>query len=343
MWLRILSGHDGAFLRDAAREPAYRLAQEREGVMKLSVFRAVGATFAYFTGEIATLVRILWLPLILLGVGIALVFPRYGAAALAMMELGPAPDPAAAMPLVGSLAAAGGLFMLVFAIFYPMMFAGVMRHVIRGEKPKLPFYLSFGGDELRVLVTYVAVMIMLVLVYVVGVVALIVVSAMLALIPGAGAAIAGIVGIIGVIAFLCVLIWFALRMSLALPATIGARTIGIAKSWQATKGNVWRLLAFWVVWGVLFFAAQAVLMAVIMPDYFSDMARIFAAAGDPEAVRRIQIESLRDSIETFSLSSPKIVLTALAGGAYGFFMLGLWAAAMGVAYRYVAGETAPAR
>ena len=48
-----------------------------------------------------------------------------------------------------------------------------------------------------------------------------------------------------------------LRLSLATPATIGQRTIGLGPSWNAAKGNVWRLLGYWLIWGVIFMLSSS--------------------------------------------------------------------------------------
>ena len=307
--------------------------------MKLPVFKAIGATFAYFTGAFGTVLRIMWLPLLLMGTGLAFVMPGYFEASIAVMALGPQPDPQTVLPLFAPLMKWMGLMMLVLAIGYPMLFAGVMRHVIRGEAPRAPFYLSYGADEIRVLITFVLTMILLGVVYVIGVIAIAIFLGIIGVAAAAGGGIiAAVLAPVAIVAFIGVTVWFALRLSLALPAAVGERGIGVSKSWSFARGNVWRLFLYWLFWCVVFFALQVVMMLVIYPDYLSDMAQTMSLAMDEEAMHAAQLEMMRKNAALFSLSSPKFPLIAAAGFVYGFLMIGLWAASSAVAYRYVADE-----
>lgn len=306
---------------------------------KLPVFKAIGATFAYFIGEFWTVLRIVWLPLVLMGAGLAFAGPRYAQAMLAIAELGPEPDPAELLPLAGPMFAAMGVMLLIFAVGYPMIFAGVMRHVIRGEAPGLPFYLNFGADEIRVLATYVIVAIMAGLAYFVGVVAVAVVSALLSVIASATGvgALAGFFIAVCLIAFAGAFLWFLIRLSLALPAAIGARTIGVAQSWVLTKGNAGRLFVYWAFWVMLFAAVECAAILIIAPGYFSDLAAMAAASSDPEAARQLQLEMMRRQLSLTDVSAPRAILIAVSGFAFAVIFFGLWASSLGVAYRYVAG------
>lgn len=311
--------------------------------MKLPVRKAIGATFAYFIAELATVIRIVWAPLLLMGVALAIATPRYLQAVLAISDLGPQPDPNDVLPLVGPMFASLGLMSLIFALGYPMIFSGVMRHVIRGEAPRLPFYLNFGADELRVLGTYILVGLMTGLVYMVGAIGAAAVSAIfgaLGAITGAKALV-GLGSLIIMVAFLGALLWFVLRMSLALPAAIGARTIGIAISWEATKGNVLRLFGFWLFWISLLIIVETVLLLILSPDYLAQMGAMIAASPDQQAAHQMQTEMMRQQLQQLEhFSVLKTALTAGLGMVFGVLIFGLWASALGVAYRYVAPDAA---
>ena len=104
-----------------------------------------------------------------------------------------------------------GLIYLSAAIAYPMMIAGALKHVVRGEAPRMPFYLSYGLDEIRILLSYIILVIMVSLVAFVGV------FAMMALGLAFSALSADIGGIVTALLILAMVLrafsgsWFACR------------------------------------------------------------------------------------------------------------------------------------
>ncbi len=62
------------------------------------------------------------------------------------------------------------------------------------------------------------------------------------------------------LATMVVIVWLFLRLSLAMPATIGERKIKVWSTFSWTKGNVWRILAaILLLWLPLFILSQVVL------------------------------------------------------------------------------------
>jgi hypothetical protein len=157
------------------------------------------------------------------------------------------------------------------------------------------------------------------------------------MIGGAALAIAG-AGPFIVIAVACValvaFLWLNLRLSLATPAAVGQRTIGIGPSWNASKGNVFRLFGYWLVWAIIFAVVEFVLILALMPGFFEAYGQIMtaSAAGDL-AQAEAASQSLNETMALMYDGSPMSI--ARLGGAtlIGSLLFALWAVAGGVAWR----------
>src|SRR5262249_53848690 len=172
--------------------------------------------------------------------------PGYMQTMTAVSE-GGAADPTQAMAAMSSALPTLLLISLTSIAAYMIIFAGILKLVIRGERPRLPFYLGFGADEWRLLGTWLLLILIFIGAYLlVGVV--VALFGLLAVnLPGVGL----IVAIVGMLAAFAAYFWLCLRFSLASPAAVGAQTIGVGPSWNTSKGNVWRLLAYWLILGVI--------------------------------------------------------------------------------------------
>src|SRR5690242_1228844 len=181
--------------------------------MKLPVFKAVGMTFAFVLAHWLDILKIMWLPLVLVIAVSAFAAPSYMQSMMALAGDGTG-DPQAAMAAMSSALPMALLLFVVSIAGYLIIFAGILKLVIRGEKPSLPFYIGFGADEWRLLGTWVLLMLIFIGVeIVVGIVAGVATGLAIS-VPGGGAYIALAVGL----AALVVVLWVALRFSLATPA-----------------------------------------------------------------------------------------------------------------------------
>lgn len=307
-----------------------------DGPMKLPVGRAIAASGAYVVAHIADLLRVLWLPTLLLVAALFFVLPRYMGPMAEIAAMGPAPDPSAVIALMGPAFKWIGAALLANAVFYPIAYAGVLKHVVRGESPRLPFYLRFGGDEWRVLAAFVLLVVMISLVYLVGALGTLALGAALAaLAPAAANAVVSA----GVVAFAAVVLWFCLRLSLIFPATIATRRIGLPTSWAATRGNVWRLVPYFLVWAGATLVLAILYMALTTPDYFSQMAGIAAASDDPVRAQELEAEMFRKQAEAWSPTSPGFALRASLTYVYTLAIMVLWTVPAAVAWRYISGES----
>ena len=312
--------------------------------MSFPVFKALSASVAYVATHFFTLIKILWLPTLLLVAAMAYVMPGMMDAQMQMVAAEDAADPSAVFSVMGEMFKASGLIMLASAILYPMITAGVLKHVIRGQAPRLPFYLQFGADELRLLGAYILVMIIAIIAAVVGgfvfMAASLIVGIGLGEVSDAAAAI--VIVLLALVATV-VAIWFALRLSLVFPASIGARSLGIAQSWQITRGNTFGLFFYWLFWFILMLIVLIPISLLMASGYFSVFGDFIGEAiKNPDAAEQLGQEFdkriLDLQAQMWDRSNPGFWLNIASVYLYTMVNYGLVAVGGGVAYRYVTGS-----
>lgn len=266
--------------------------------MKLPVFKAVGATYSLVFGNLITCIQIVWLPLAIF----------YGAIywfALKILPLIPGliheiatikaqggptdPEqiPMSVLLLFGPLVHAYAIGMLLMLLVFAIITAGLLRFVMRGQRPRLPFYLGFGADELRLIGTWFLLVLLVVAVEFLGGITVFLASAATSI---ASQSLAIVVSVLACIALFAFLLWFALRLSLAGAGAIAERGIGIGPSWKAGKGNSLNLLGFWILLILPLIAGGMVvgmiICAVVLPDLLGVLSTlpIHNAEPDPQQV-----------------------------------------------------------
>lgn len=300
--------------------------------MKFPVIKAFVATFAYLAQHAAGLVKALWLPVALLvGLQIYAMTPFFGAIS-SIIALGDNPDPAEAVPLLGELGKWGLVLTAGSAVAYPMMTVASLRHVVRGDELKTPFYFRYGGDELRVLAAYILLSAMIILISIVGGLAGSAIALIVALaLPQARAFLNGLAEL----AVNIVTIWFRLRLSALYPASIATGTIGFGASWSVTKGHALRLFFFWMSIG---FVLAPLLVAVSAPfagKFFPLFQKLSEAGEDAAAVREAIIPILDAIGKLFSPESPSFALFAPLFFAGTLVSTAAFNVAAGISWRYL--------
>lgn len=304
--------------------------------MKFPVFRAFAASLAYLVTHFLTILKILWLPVLGLMAAQFYATPALLSVQLDMNTMQEAGgDPYEVFSSFEKMARPMGILYGAMFLFYPMMTAGVLRHVVRGESPRLPFYLSFGMDELRVFAAYLLFMVMIFISAFAGMLAYLVLTMVFALVSeGIGA----LVAIIGVFALMGAFIWFITRMSIIFPAAVGERSVGIADSWRLTDGNFWGLLVYWIFWGVVMMFGSMLFFLVAAAGYFSIFAELFTTAiQNPDNTAEVERRMIEMQSEMMDPTKPGFWPFAI--GSYVFMILytAIWTSAGGVAYRYLTG------
>ena len=187
----------------------------------------------------------------------------------ALMAAGEALEQSA-NPSMADFQALGPVYASAFALAAPaglvigaVLSAAVARAVLRPEETRWG-YLRLGMDELRVLVVTLAVAV------IVGLssgVAMTVVGAAIGFGAASGQPLLILLGVLLIFAAFALVVWLAVKFSLAVPMTVDRRKIVILESFSATKGHFWALLGMAVI-------------AVVMSLIVSILGMIIGAATD---------------------------------------------------------------
>lgn len=157
---------------------------------------------------------------------------------------------------------------LILAVLLPlsliasaMIYAAVARAVLRPAESAFG-YLRLGMDEVRVFV----VSIVLFLVFTLAATVLFgIVGAVAGFAGAADAPALWIVVVLLAFAFVALIIWLAVRLSLAIPITMAERRIAIFDSFQVTKGRFWSLLGMALLAAVMSIVVGLLGSLVAMP------------------------------------------------------------------------------
>ncbi|MCK6104615.1 MULTISPECIES: hypothetical protein [unclassified Brevundimonas] len=141
--------------------------------------------------------------------------------------------------------------------------AAVARSVLRPQESRWG-YLRLGMDEVRVLVVTLATTL---IVGLSSAVAMTVVGAAIGVGAASGQPLLILPGVLLIFAAFALVVWLAVKFSLAVPMTVDRRKVVILESFSATKGHFWPLLGMAVI-------------AVIMSLIVSILGMIIGAAAD---------------------------------------------------------------
>ena len=152
------------------------------------------------------------------------------------------PDTNRTLALMGAMAPAYSIIMLVSLLFYGLMFAAVNRAILRPAGT--PGRLAFGVDELLQLAVLIVVWVALFAVYLVAILGVVLATVLLSL---ASKAAGGIVAVLGIFAVLAALTFVMVRLSLASPLALDQKKLDFAASWRLTRGRFWPLLGAYLL------------------------------------------------------------------------------------------------
>ncbi|HEX5006761.1 MAG TPA: hypothetical protein VFV70_06590 [Hyphomonadaceae bacterium] len=305
--------------------------------MRLKVFKAFAATWAVLFRNGLDVLRIVWLPVALQLAAYYALMPGFLTEYI-LLGANPPADfgetwtrmAPRILPFLG--------FLLVACVTTIIIYAGLTRLIVRGEKPKLPFLLSWGSDEWRLLAGWG-----IILAFAVGVaIAFWLVGQIVGALGLLGRGpITIILGFGGALVVLCAGAWAGVRLSLFAPATIAERKIGIQTSWEKTEDDFWNLLGFWVLWFVVVIIVQiATFNLITPPEYFEVMRGGFSS---PEEMRETMREANEALARGYDLSVPGNALRMLWAFLINF-VFGVFATAAGaVAWRMMTDASVDAR
>jgi hypothetical protein len=258
------------------------------------------------------------------------VMPVYTSQVAAMpLGDGSAPGQQAIDQMLATLPILSALILLSVLV-NALIFSGLMKLMIRGEAPKLPFFFAAGADELRLLGSWGLMFLgMIGLGLCVG--AAFWLSQFLASLgPGPG----GIIGLVAACAVIIVGIWLATRLSLVAPAVIAQRRLGIEPSWSITEENAWRLIGFWLLFIVAFFIISSLLTPFLSPPgYLAATQDIYAAARSPTRMQAAMHHAYELQAAGYALSNGGNIVRMVVGALLGVGATVLLAIAGGAAWQ----------
>ena len=306
--------------------------------MKLKVFKAFAATWAFLVQHGLNVLKIIWLPVALQIAAYYALMPGV-LMEYTMLGANPPADGAEAWTRLAPHIPPFAGFLLVACVTTVILYAGLTRLTVRGEKPKLPFLLSWGADEWRLLAGWAIILALFVGV----VVAFWLVASFVDVLGLLGRGpITIILSFGGALIVICAGIWAGVRLSLFAPATIAEQKIGIKTSWERTEDDFWNLLGFWVLWFVLAIIVQFAAFGLITPpEYFEAMNS--GGFGSPEEMRETMRAANEALARGYDLSGPGNAVRMLWAFLINFVFGVVGTAAGAVVWKMITGGSVDAK
>jgi len=202
-----------------------------------------------------------------------------------------------------------------------VIYAAVARGVLTPED-KAFGYVRFGMDEVRVLVVSIVVTLAAVLIYCL---AIAVVVALGVVAVATEQAWMGLLVVIAIVAAIALMVWLAVRWSLAIPIVVAEKRFAFFDSFALTRGRFWPLLGMAIIAGLLSVVIWFLSMIVVMPVSMMSGLGMMSAMGastDPSAM-----------LEAFDPTNPWMIATAVLNAIIYGLMVGVVYAPFGAAYR----------
>lgn len=227
-------------------------------------------------------------------------------------------------PALGFL---GAMIPLELALF-SVLGAAVYRTVLRPQEKGF-FRLKLGGDELRMAILWIELGFLLWAVGAMVMFAVLIVGSLVGVAAkdpiGAGLATAALCYLI----VLAVMVWLAVRLSLAAPLTFATRKVQLFAAWKLTRGRFWPLFGCYLL--------SVIFMAIVMLATLSVIALVALAMSGGSMTDAAKSLGHPDYASFAAYLTParivQLLLNALAGGLY----WGVAFAPAAVAYREFGG------
>jgi hypothetical protein len=204
--------------------------------------------------------------------------------------------------------------------------AAVARGVLTPED-KAFGYVRFGMDEVRVLLVSIVITLAAILIYCLAIAVVIAIGAVAIATEQAWM---GLVVVLAIFAAVALMVWLAVRWSLAIPIVVAEKRFAFFDSFALTRGRFWPLLGMAIIAGLLSVVIWFLSMIVVMPvSMMSGMGMMSAmgASTDPSAM-----------LEAFDPTSPWMIATAVLNAIIYALMVGVVYAPFSAAYRGIAGS-----
>jgi hypothetical protein len=170
-------------------------------------------------------------------------------------------SPEEMLAAMGGLAPLMGVSLVYSLALYAVMLAAVNRMALRPDDSRSA-YLRLGRDELRQAGTLILVNLLMLGVYI-GAVLVIAIVVGVAVAASGGGAMTGLVGLITFVGVACLLIYMAVRLSLAAAITFDTGKVSVRASWAMTKGHVGALLGAYLLAAVMAVIVYVLIMTIV--------------------------------------------------------------------------------
>ena len=248
---------------------------------------------------------------------------------LAAMQGQREPDPEEALAVLGSIVPAMLVFLPLILMLYGVLYAAVNRAVLRPEEARRA-PLRLGGEELRQGLVILLLSLVLMIAYVVLTVVVALLGAALGGARGEGEGADGaaaLVVFVGVGLSLVLLVFLAVRLSLASPLTFDEGRVRVLQSWHLTRGRFWPLFGGYVL--ALALAVVIYLLALVV---FVAVAAI--AGGGLDAIGAIFNPDMTSFESYFTLAT---VANTAFSSLLSALMIAITVGAAAEAYRQITG------
>ena len=212
---------------------------------RIPVFRTIGRAYGFTFGNLATIIGLVWLPLLIQTAAGYWISARYMGAIQALLAKGD-------FSALSGIAGPAYLFFFASVFLTAVMSEPVLRQALGLRQGGAFVYFWPGANEFRLFGANFALMLMLIAIAVLIWIAVVVVIVAFAfgvkavgtlMLAGISARIILISGVVGLLlAVLAALFYILFRLSfLVAPVTIAERRIDLVRAWSLTRGNFWRI------------------------------------------------------------------------------------------------------
>lgn len=288
---------------------------------KIPVLDSIRYAYAFTFGHLGTIIGLIWVPMVILAVAGYFIMSYYYNSVPAAVSAGDAIAAArAGMLLIG--------WSLASLLLSAIMYVAVTRQALGLREGPAVVHFALGLPEFRVFGTLLGIFALALFFLMLDVGLIGGVAALAAKVPAANAA----VGLFGLGALFAI-VYALIRLSfLAIPATVAEGKVGLARAWELSSGNFWRIVAVGLATlGPIVLIALTAEVAVLGPGFFLHNTAI------PTNDTAQQMHDMAEQMRTASEHLPAL---------YGFsflmapFFIGLGLAPAAFAYRALTGGKA---
>ena len=294
---------------------------------KIPVLDTIRYAYAFTFGHLGTIIGLIWLPMVIFAVaGYFVMSYYYGVVPEAVSGGNPVALGQAGLVVMG--------WSLVSLMLSAIMYVAVTRQALGLRQGPAVVHFALGAPELRVFAGFIGLFALLLLFLLADAVVLAVIKSL-----GHSPVMTSVAGAV-YLAGLLAIVYAAVRLSfLFIPAGVAEEKIGLAESWQLTRGNFWNIFAVGVaVFLPLVIVVGIAEVAVMGTDFF--LPRAMVPGADTAQQMKIMADQMRDASRHLPLLSGLTFLFApfatgltLAPSAYAYRALtDARAAASGINY-----------